>query len=98
MRDPGRTGRAPTSGSRCHARSGFDAGYPRSERIDCATGSTLDDVEQTVTAGESSLSYNPGDDRYTYVWKTEKAWAGTCRRLVVGLNDGSKHTADFALR
>jgi hypothetical protein len=76
----------------------FEAGYPRSEKIDCATGSTLDDVEQTVTAGQSSLSYNPGDDRYTYIWKTEQAWAGTCRRLVVGLNDGSKHTADFVLR
>ncbi len=25
----------------------------------------------------------------TYVWKTEKAWAGTCRHLIIKLNDGT---------
>jgi hypothetical protein len=34
-------------------------------------------------------------DRYIYVWKTQKAWAGTCRRLVLKLLDGSEQTADF---
>jgi pimeloyl-ACP methyl ester carboxylesterase len=34
---------------------------------------------------------------YTYAWKTKKAWAGTCRELVVTLDDGSTHTAQFSL-
>jgi hypothetical protein len=39
----------------------------------------IDSVESTVTAGGSSLTYDPTRDQYTYVWKTEKAWAGQCR-------------------
>jgi hypothetical protein len=34
-------------------------------------------------------------DQYVYVWKTEKAWADTCRRLTVKLADGSEHHAMF---
>jgi len=30
-----------------------------------------------------------------YVWKTNKAWAGTCRQLDVQLSDGTDHLADF---
>ena len=54
-----------------------------------------DDVETTSTAGNSSLSYSAGNDQYTYIWKTEKAWAGTCRQLIVELDDGSTHVANF---
>lgn len=76
----------------------FDPGYPKSQRIDCASGAPTDDVEETVTAGQSELSYDAGSDTYNYVWKTDKAWAGTCRRLIVGLNDATDHHADFELR
>jgi hypothetical protein len=48
-----------------------------------------------VTAPNSSLSYDASTDQYTYVWKTEKAWAGTCHQLVVSLTDGTFHRADF---
>jgi hypothetical protein len=49
-----------------------------------------------VTAGSSSLSYDATTDHYTYVWKTKKEWANTCRQLVVTLNDGSTpHLANF---
>jgi hypothetical protein len=30
-----------------------------------------------------------------FVWKTDKAWSGTCRTLRVSLNDGTTHTATF---
>jgi len=30
-----------------------------------------------------------------YVWKTDSAWAGTCRQLLVTLNDGTQHIAYF---
>ncbi|HLF74887.1 MAG TPA: PxKF domain-containing protein [Anaerolineales bacterium] len=73
----------------------FAAGYPLSTRIDCDSSSSQDAIEQTVTAGGSSLSYDPTTDTYTYVWKTDKSWAGTCRQLTVKLSDGSEHIANF---
>ena len=48
-----------------------------------------------MTAGNSSLSFDPLTDQYNYVWKTEKSWGGTCRQLVVKLNDGTEHIANF---
>jgi hypothetical protein len=71
----------------------FEPGYPRSERIACDASASLDDIEQTVAAGGSSLSYDATSDRYTYVWKTDKAWAHTCRKLTIRLSDGSDHFA-----
>jgi hypothetical protein len=50
-----------------------------------------------VTAGSSSLSYNPLAGQYTYVWKTEKTWSGTCRRLVLKFTDGQEKSADFRI-
>ena len=72
------------------------AGSPSSKRVDCASGATTDAVEQTVTAGASSLAYDPGTDRYHYVWKTNKDWAGTCREFTLTLDDGISHRAMFA--
>jgi hypothetical protein len=48
-----------------------------------------------VPALVSVLLYNPLNDRYTFVWKTSGAWADTCRRLVLELDDGTTHTANF---
>lgn len=76
----------------------FEAGYPKSQQIACDSTATVDGIEQTVTAGSSSLSYDATTDTYTYVWKTEKAWAGTCRQLVVKLNDGTFHRANFKFK
>jgi hypothetical protein len=67
------------------------AGYPLSTQIACNTLATLDQIEQTVTAGSSSLSYDATSDQYTYVWKTDKSRAGSCRQLTVKLNDGTSH-------
>jgi hypothetical protein len=74
----------------------FAAGFPKSERIACVGGASLDNVEETMTAGSSSLSYDPSTDLYRYTWKTEKAWAGTCRQLVLKLADGAEHRAGFS--
>jgi hypothetical protein len=48
-----------------------------------------------VTAGASRLQYGATTQTYTYVWKTDKAWAGTCRQLIVRLSDGVDHIALF---
>jgi hypothetical protein len=75
----------------------FAAGYPSSGSIDCDTGVPQDAIEVTVTAGNSSLSYNAATDTYTYTWKTDRAWTG-CRQLVVRLNDGTDHVVNFKFK
>jgi hypothetical protein len=72
----------------------FAAGYPKFEFGSC-TPATTDAIESTLTAGSSSLSYDPGSDQYIYVWKTDNAWAGKCGTLQVKLNDGTTHSALF---
>lgn len=74
----------------------FATGYPASGVISCNSNDPAVDVDETVTAGSSSLSYGGG--QYNYVWKTESSWVGTCRQLVVKLNDGSEHRANFKFK
>jgi len=73
----------------------FAPGYPKSEKIACTTSAPLDDIEETLTGGSSGLQYDPATGQYTYVWKTEKGWANTCRKLILKLNDGTEHIALF---
>ena len=56
---------------------------------------TLANSEETVAVGASSLTYDADADRYTYVWKTERSWANTCRQLIVTLGDGTTQVANF---
>ena len=76
----------------------FAPGFPASGVIACDNNAPPEEVEETVTAGSSSLSYDPVSDRYTYVWKTENSWAGTCRQLVIQLKDGCTYRANFKFR
>ena len=71
------------------------AGYPASVSVTCDNNAPLDTIEETVTAGSSSLSYDPDTDQYIYVWKTNKSWTNSCRTLTVMLDDGSVHQANF---
>ena len=61
-------------------------------------GAPLDAIEQTVSSGSSGLQYDPASGQYTYVWKTKKFWAGTCRQLILLLSDGTDHTALFKFK
>jgi uncharacterized repeat protein (TIGR01451 family) len=76
----------------------FVAGFPASQQITCDSSAPVSDLEGTETTGGSTLTYDSGSDQYHYNWKTEKSWAGTCRQLVVKLNDGSEHTARFKFK
>jgi len=76
----------------------FEEGFPKVQQVDCESSAPLEEIDQTVTAGESSLIYDAATNTYQYVWKTDRAWAGSCRRLTVGLDDGSRHHADFRFR
>lgn len=74
------------------------AGYPASSPIDCDEDEPGTTIEETVAAGGSGLTYDPLTDRYMYAWKTEKDWRGTCRILIVRLDDGTQHYAKFRFR
>ncbi len=74
----------------------FAPGYPTSGEIPCDLSSPAVSVDETVAAGGSSLTYDPVADEYIYVWKTDRAWAGTCRTLVLNLADGTSHYAYFS--
>jgi hypothetical protein len=76
----------------------FASGYPVSTKIKCDTGTSQDDIETTVTAGSSNLSFDPLTNQYNYVWKTDKNWMGTCRQLTVKLIDGTLHYANFKFK
>lgn len=70
------------------------SGSPTSAPMACESGDPVDPIE-SVTAGNSGLSYDAATDTYTYVWRTSKVWAGTCRQLTVRMADGTAHVANF---
>jgi hypothetical protein len=81
-----------------HGMDIFALGYPKVWTISCDPGAAELSVEETVTAGNSSLSYDAETDQYNYVWKTANSWKGQCRQLEVKLIDGTSHFANFRFR
>jgi probable HAF family extracellular repeat protein len=73
----------------------FAPNYPASQQIACDGTAPVDEVEATVAAGGSSLSYDAVTGVYSYVWKSDASWAGTCRSLTVRLTDGTERSAHF---
>ena len=86
------TGTDPTSGvDSCvppQGYSGPDDGHAS------VNGSCTDRAGNT-TGQAYGLSYDATANQYVYVWKTERAWAGTCRVLRLKLADGTVHDAYF---
>jgi hypothetical protein len=76
----------------------IQVGYPIVQQVACGSNDPLDTIEQTVTANASSLSYDAASNTYNYVWKTQSAWAGTCRQFILVLTDGSQHVANFKFK
>jgi hypothetical protein len=72
------------------------AGRPWSQRTDCETGAPLGQAQPARSVHRRRpLRYRRRGARYQLLWRTERAWAGSCRRLVVSLADGSDHSANF---
>lgn len=76
----------------------FAQGYPTSKRIDCDTKLPTDPIEETVALSTSGLHYGAAAGQYVYNWKTDRAWSGTCRQLILGLGDGTFQKANFKFR
>lgn len=71
------------------------AGYPKVTQVACS--SAAEDLIETYAASTANngLVYDATANQYNYVWKTQAAWANTCRKFDLALVDGSHHTAYF---
>jgi hypothetical protein len=50
------------------------------------------------TSGSSGLRYDPEAGQYVFAFKTDKAWAGSCRQLVLTLINGDSYPVDFQFK
>ena len=68
-------------------------GWPQVAAVDC-------DLAGEPESGEPArrqrpLAYRKQRRRYALVWKTDRRWAGSCRQLMLKLEDGTVKRADF---
>jgi hypothetical protein len=75
----------------------LEPGSPATSEVSCDLNSTVPS-NQTASVGANRLTYDEVTSQYSYVWKTDKSWAGTCRLLTLTLIDGTSHTALFSFR
>jgi hypothetical protein len=68
-----------------------------SANVACGGGATSVPLPAD-TSGASGLHYDTTLNQYIFSWKTDKTWAGSCRRFILQLDDGTSHTAEFTLR
>ena len=73
----------------------FDAGFPQTQPIDCVSRGAVPAITPAAADGAWVIQ-DPVSGEYHYNWKTSKVFAGTCQRLTIGLNDGTRHSADFS--
>ncbi|HEY6801698.1 MAG TPA: PxKF domain-containing protein, partial [Agromyces sp.] len=66
--------------------------------IEGTEANPVGEVLDAVTASRSGLSYDAATDTYTYVWKTDKAWAKKTGQFVLTLSDGTTHTFDVSFK
>lgn len=71
-------------------------GYPEVARVACGAEEEPEHGEPVRSGGRSELVYHPRSDRYRFLWRTERSWAGGCRQLLFKLDDGLVRRAEFA--
>jgi hypothetical protein len=65
------------------------AGSPASGRVDCAAPG--EPASTQPAASDRGLRFSSRTGHYVFKWRTDPAWAGTCRSFVLTLSDGSVH-------
>jgi hypothetical protein len=74
----------------------IEEGWPQVAVVDCK-------FHEEPEAGEPArhprwfreLVYRRRKQRYVFLWKTDRRWAGTCRQFMLKLKDGTVRRADF---
>ncbi|HSW17892.1 MAG TPA: PxKF domain-containing protein [Ramlibacter sp.] len=56
---------------------------------------TTSTAQPIASRGGPDLRYDETTRQYTYLWKTEKGWANTCRQLAISFKDESTQKANF---
>ena len=74
----------------------IDSGYPKSQPIACDPAALVDPTAGESVGASGRLSYKAEGERYTYAWRTNPAWIGTCRALSIRLNDGTNRVVYFS--
>jgi hypothetical protein len=64
-----------------------------SQQVDCDTLAPSGPIAPALTPGSRVLKSE--GDSFSFNWKTEQAWAGTCRQLIIRLQDVSDPVAFF---
>ena len=73
----------------------FAEGYPASQQVACDTLTPTGPLETAEPPGKNGLSYDPASALYSINWKTDRAWSGTCRALILRFVEGSEQRAYF---
>lgn len=82
-----------------HGLGVLQGGTATSVGISCAPGAAVDLTElAALNPGASQFGYDALRDQYQFNWRTDRSWSNSCRRLLVRLDDGTVHSADFRLR
>ena len=81
-----------------HSRRGPLAGAPVSTEMTCPTSAPSEELDDEDGDENSRGGLHGDGSKYTYVWKTDRSWAGSCRRLVLTLADGTTHQALFRFK
>jgi hypothetical protein len=76
-----------------------EKGWPQVAEVDC---DFKDEAERGEPAEQlrwiKGLLYFKRKQRYLFLWKTERDWAGSCRQFILKLKDGTVKRADFKFR
>ena len=63
------------------------------KQLNCETSEVSDPLEQTLTVGGGLKDLGNGD--YQLNWKTNAAWAGSCKVMTLDLGGGVTQQANF---
>ena len=66
--------------------------------VACAGSSAVKADDPSLTAADWSVPGNHGGGDSMLLWRTSKAFGGSCRQLLVQLTDGSVHRLTFNFR
>ncbi len=79
-----------------HGLDVVEEGWPRVAQIECGSGEEPADGEPANhPRWFRELAFRRRKERYVFMWRTERDWAGTCRQFMLKLGDGTVKRADF---
>jgi hypothetical protein len=76
----------------------FEGVLPATYQVGCDGDQPASLAASGFSVGKTSWSFNNQTNEYNYLWKTDKAWKGTCQMLNIRLKDGTNHRAKIRFR